>query len=410
MRNSGEIITGLDIGTTKIAVVVAEPSETGSFKILGIGSAPAEGMKKGTVVNFEKAVDSIRQALDDAEAVSGRKIESAYIGISGEHIKSINSRGVVAIGKAGSEIIPSDVERALEAARAVTIPADREIIHLLPQVFTVDEQSGIKDPVGFTGSRLEVDVHVVTGSVAAVQNILKCIEKCGLQIDELVLEPLASSYAVLSKEEMDLGCVVIDMGGGTTDLAVFHEGAVKHTAVVSIGGKNVTSDLAIGLRTPLDQAERLKCGFGSALASLVDASEMVSVPGVAGRESKEVSRSVLASIIEPRMEEVFSLVARELKKGHFSGTLASGVVLTGGASQLYGAADLAEQIFDLPARLAAPCSFDNNSEITPGPGNATGVGLIHFALAPEKRGTGATKVRGASRTFEKIRRWFNEYF
>lgn len=409
MRNA-EIITGLDIGTTKIGVVVAEPTESGSFKILGIGSAPAEGMKKGTVVNFEKAVDSLRQALDDAEAVSGRKIESAYVGIAGEHIKSINSRGVVAIGKTGAEIIPSDVDRALEAAKAVTIPADREIIHILPQVFTVDEQSGIKDPVGFTGSRLEVDVHVVTGSVSAVQNILKCIEKCGIQIDELVLQPLASSYAVLSKEEMDLGCVVIDMGGGSTDLAVFHEGAVKHTAVVSIGGKNVTSDLAIGLRTPLDQAERLKCSFGSALATLVDAAEMISVPGVAGRESKDVSRSVLASIIEPRMEEIFSLVARELKKGHFSGALASGVVLTGGASQLYGAADLAEQIFDLPARLAVPCNFENNSEITPGPGNATGVGLIQFALTPEKRSTGAVKAKGVSRVFEKFKRWLNEYF
>ncbi|HBC46149.1 MAG TPA: cell division protein FtsA, partial [candidate division Zixibacteria bacterium] len=263
MRANG-IITGLDIGTTKIGVVVAKCTESGSFRILGIGSAPCEGMKKGAVVDLEKTVDSIRQALDDAENVSGQKIESAYVGISGEHIKSINSRGVVAIGKAGTEILPSDVDRVIEAAKAVTIPADREIIHLLPQVFTVDEQGGIKDPIGFTGARLEVDVHVVTGSVAAVQNILKCIEKCGLQIDELVLEPLASAYAIVSQGEMDLGCVVIDMGGTTTDLAVFHEGAIKHTAVVSIGGKNVTSDLAIGLRTPLEMAEQIKCKYGSA--------------------------------------------------------------------------------------------------------------------------------------------------
>jgi cell division protein FtsA len=405
-----QIVTGLDIGTTKIGVVVAEVSEEGTFRILGIGHAPAEGLKKGVVVNLEKTVDSIRQALDDAENISGQKIESAYVGISGEHIKSINSRGVVAIGKAGAEIIASDVERALEAAKTVTIPADREIIHILPQVFTVDEQSGIKDPIGFTGSRLEVDVHVVTGSVAAVQNILKCIEKCGIQVDELVLEPLASSYAVVSKDEMDLGCMVIDMGGSTTDLAVFHEGAIKHTAVVSIGGKNVTSDLAIGLRTPLECAEELKCKHGSALASLVDASQMVLVPGVAGRESKDVSKSVLASIIEPRMEEIFSLVARELKKGHLPEALASGVVLTGGASQLYGAAELAEQIFDLPAKVAAPIYFENSSEINPGPAYATGVGLIHYALAIPEAGSHKTKSRGMTRTFEKFKRWLNEYF
>jgi cell division protein FtsA len=409
MRANG-IITGLDIGTTKIGVVVAQCDESGSFRILGIGTAPAEGMKKGAVVDFEKTVDSIHQALDDAERISGQKIESAYVGISGEHIRSINSRGVVAIGKPGTEIIASDVDRAIEAAKAVTIPADREIIHLLPQVFTIDEQTGIKDPIGFTGARLEVDVHVVTGSVAAVQNILKCIEKCGLQIDELVLEPLASSYAVVSQGEMDLGCVVIDLGGATTDLAVFHEGAVKHTAVISIGGKNVTSDLAIGLRTPLEQAEQLKCQYGSALTSLVDASEMVTVPGVAGRESKEVSRSVLASIIEPRMEEIFSLVARELKKGRLTETLSSGVVLTGGASQLHGSAELAEQIFDLPAKLGAPTRFENISEINPGPAFATGVGLIHYSLFPVRRDIGKSKGRGVGRRIEKIKRWLNEYF
>jgi len=409
VKNNG-LITGLDIGTTKIGVVVAEETESGSFRILGIGHAPAEGLKKGVVVNLEKTVDSIRQALDDAESVSGRKIESAYVGISGEHIKSINSRGVIAIGKAGAEIIASDVGRALEAAKAVTIPADREIIHMLPQTYTVDEQNGIKDPVGFNGSRLEVDVHVVTGSASAIQNILKCIDKCGIEIDELVLEPLASSYAVLSRDEMELGCVVIDMGGLTTDLAVFHEGAVRHTAVVSLGGKNVTSDVAIGLRTPQDQAEIIKCQHGSALASQVDASEMVNVPGVAGRESKEVSKSVLASIIEPRMEEIFSLVARELKKGHFSGTLAAGVILTGGASQLVGAAELAEQIFDLPAKLGTPFNFENHMEINPGPAYATGVGLIHYSLLSRPEVGSRMKAGGVSRIIEKFKRWLNEYF
>ena len=404
------IITGLDIGTTKIGVVVAEPTENDSFRILGVGNAPSEGLKKGVVVNLEAAVESVRKALDDAELVTGMKIDSAQVSIAGDHIKSINSRGVVAIGKNSVEIVPSDVDRAIDAARTVAIPSDREIIHVLPQEYTVDDQSGIKDPVGFSGVRLEVDIHIVTGSVSAARNILKCVERSGILVDELVLEPLASSYAVLTKDEMELGSVVIDMGGGTTDLAVFHEGSVKHTAVVGIGGKNVTSDLAIGLRTPLDQAERLKCNYGSALSSLVDATEMIVVPGVAGRESKEVSRSVLASIIEPRTEEIFSLVARELKRGHFTEMLAAGVVLTGGAAQLEGALELAEQIFDLPAKLGTPLQFENSAEITPGPAFSTGVGLIHYATSRPDGGGRRLRPRRVVRTVDKIKRWLNEYF
>ncbi len=404
------IITGLDIGTTKIGVVVAEPTENDSFRILGVGNAPSEGLKKGVVVNLEAAVESVRKALDDAELVTGMKIDSAQVSIAGDHIKSINSRGVVAIGKNSVEIVPSDVDRAIDAAKTVAIPSDREIIHILPQEYTVDDQSGIKDPVGFSGVRLEVDIHIVTGSVSAARNILKCVERSGILVDELVLEPLASSYAVLTKDEMELGSVVIDMGGGTTDLAVFHEGSVKHTAVVGIGGKNVTSDLAIGLRTPLDQAERLKCNYGSALSSLVDATEMIVVPGVAGRESKEVSRSVLASIIEPRTEEIFSLVARELKRGHFTEMLAAGVVLTGGAAQLEGALELAEQIFDLPAKLGTPLQFENSAEITPGPAFSTGVGLIHYATSRPDGGGRRLRPRRMVRTVDKIKRWFNEYF
>lgn len=404
------IITGLDIGTTKIGVVVAEPTENDSFRILGVGNAPSEGLKKGVVVNLEAAVESVRKALDDAELVTGMKIDSAQVSIAGDHIKSINSRGVVAIGKNSVEIVPSDVDRAIDAAKTVAIPSDREIIHVLPQEYTVDDQGGIKDPVGFSGVRLEVDIHIVTGSVSAARNILKCVERSGILVDELVLEPLASSYAVLTKDEMELGSVVIDMGGGTTDLAVFHEGSVKHTAVVGIGGKNVTSDLAIGLRTPLDQAERLKCNYGSALSSLVDATEMVVVPGVAGRESKEVSRSVLASIIEPRTEEIFSLVARELKRGHFTEMLAAGVVLTGGAAQLEGALELAEQIFDLPAKLGTPLQFENSAEITPGPAFSTGVGLIHYATSRPDGGGRRLRPRRVVRTVDKIKRWLNEYF
>ncbi len=409
LRDEG-IITGLDIGTTKIGVVVAEVVEEGLFKILGIGSAPSEGLKRGVVVNLEKAVDSVRAAIDDAELVTGNKISFVYASITGDHIRSINSKGVIAVGRSSSEIVQSDVERAVEAAKTVAIPSDREIIHVLPQEYKVDDQSGIKDPVGFSGVRLEVDVHIVTGSVSSAQNILRCIEKAGIEVDELVLQPLASSYAVLTKDEMELGCVVIDMGGGTTDLAVFHEGAVKHTAVIGIGGKNVSSDLAIGLRTPLEQAERLKCNYGSALSSLVDASEMVTVPGVAGRESKEVSRSVLASIIEPRVEEIFSLVARELKKSHFTEMLAAGVVLTGGAAQLDGVLELAEQIFDLPAKLGTPLQYENSAEITPGPAFATGIGSIHYALTRLEKGAIRSRPGGFAKKYDKIKRWLNEYF
>ena len=408
--SNGEIIAGLDIGTTKVGVVVAEPTVEGSFKILGVGNAPSDGLKKGVVVNLEKAVDSVRRALDDAEMVSGHTIDSVFANITGDHIKSINSRGVVAVGKGSTEIVNSDVTRAIEAAKTVAIPSDREIIHVLPQEYKVDDQDGIKDPVGFSGVRLEVDVHIVTGSVSAAQNILKCIEKAGIDVDELVLEPLASSYAVLTKDEMELGCVVIDMGGGTTDLAVFHEGAVKHTAVVGIGGKNITSDLAIGLRTPLDQAERLKCNYGSSLSSMVDASELIVVPGVSGRESKEVSRSVLASIIEPRTEEIFSLVARELKKGNLSDMLAAGVVLTGGSAQLEGILELAEQIFDLPTKLGRPMQYDNSDEISPGPSFATGIGLIQYAISRGEFSVKRSKSGGVGRTLDRFRRWINEYF
>jgi len=404
------IITGLDIGTTKVGAVVGETTEDGSFRILGVGAAPSEGLKKGMVVNLEKAVDSVRAAVDDAELVSGLRISSVYASITGDHIKSINSRGVVAIGKTGSEITSYDVERAIEAAKTVAIPSDREIIHVLPQQYKVDEQDGIRDPIGFSGVRLEVDVHIVTGSVSAAQNVLRCIEKCGIGVEELVLQPLASSYAVLTKDEMELGCVVIDMGGGTTDLAVFHEGSVKHTAVIGIGGKNVTSDLAIGLRTPLEQAEQLKCNYGSALSSSVDATEMVIVPGVAGRESKEVSRSVLASIIEPRVEEIFSLVARELKKSHFPEMLAAGVILTGGAAQLDGVLELAEQIFDLPAKLGTPLQYGNSAEITPGPAFATSIGTIHYALSHAEKVTPRSKTGTLAKSLDKIKKWFNEYF
>ncbi|MCP4583327.1 MAG: cell division protein FtsA [candidate division Zixibacteria bacterium] len=403
-------IVGLDIGSTIISVAVARPEEEGGFTLLGIGQAPADGLKRGVVVDLEKVVSSIHAAVADAEMVSGYKIDSVYAGIAGEHIKSINSRGVIAVGKGTSEINHSDVDRVIEAARAVAIPADREIIHVLPQEFTVDDQGGVTDPVGMSGMRLEVNVHIVTGSTASVSNIIKAIEKANLNVEELVLGPFAAAYAVLSKDERELGCVLIDMGAGTTDIAAFLDGAIKHTAVLGIGGKNVTNDIAIGLRTPLEQAERIKCLHGSAFSTMVESNEMIMVPGVGGRESKEVSRSVLAAIVEPRAEEIFSLVARELKKANLAESLASGVVLTGGASQLEGIPELAEQIFDLPAKLARPeYSIEESEDIT-GPDCAVAVGLVRYGLMSERAVGGKRGKKRGPKFVDRIKSIFSEYF
>lgn len=405
-----ELIVGLDIGSTKIAVVVAEPHGTGGLNILGVGKAPSDGLKKGMIVDLEKVVGCIQTAVAEAENVTGVKIKSAYTGIAGEHIRSINSRGVIAVGKGNAEISKADVDRVVEAARAVAIPADREIIHVLPQEFTVDDQSGISDPVGMTGTRLEVSVHIVTGSIAAVSNIVKAVERAELEVEELVLGPFASAYAVLNPDERDLGCVLIDLGGGNTDIAAFLDGSIKHTAVLGVGGKNVTSDIAIGLRTPLEQAERIKCLYACALQTLVGANDTINVPGVAGRESKDVALSVLAAIVEPRAEEMFSLVARELTRVNLIESLASGVILTGGASQLRGLPELAEQIFDLPAKIARPTVFLNGQEQVLGPEFSTGVGLVKYGLLSIQSGPGKSGKKRGLGIISKIKDVFSEYF
>ena len=403
-------IIGLDIGSLKVSVAVGQQDDYGSLKLLGLGKAPSEGIKRGMVVDLEKVVNSIHTAVADAEMVSGCKISSVYASIAGEHIKSINSRGLIAVGKKTSEINHSDVERVIEAARAVAIPADREIIHVLPQEYTVDDQSGITDPVGMSGIRLEVNVHIVTGSVSAVTNIVKAIEKADLDIDELVLSPYAAAYAVLKPDERELGCVLIDMGSGTTDIAAFLDGFIKHTAVLGVGGKNVTNDVAIGLRTPLEQAERIKCAHGSALSTLVSSNEMIVVPGVGGRESKEVSRSVVAAIIEPRAEEIFALVARDLKKVNLTESLASGVVLTGGASQLQGTTELAEQIFDLPAKLAQPVCLIDDEEQKLAPEYAVAIGLMKYGQVSNQTIKGKHGKRRGPGFLERIKNVFSEYF
>jgi cell division protein FtsA len=403
------LIVSLDIGTTKIAVIISELQESGEPKIVGIGTSRSEGLKRGVVINLEKTVESIAQAVEDAELMAGVKVNSVFAGIAGDHIRSINSRGVIAISRSGNEIVPSDVERVINAARTVALPMDREIIHVLPQEYTVDDQSGIKDPVGMCGARLEAEVHIVTGAVTSAQNIYRSVKKAGLEVCDFVLQPLASSYALLSPDEEELGVALIDLGGGTTDVAIFHDGSIRHTAVIGVGGKNVTNDIAIGLRTPVEQAEEIKKSYGCALSTLVDSDEMINVPGVAGREPKEISRSVLAAIIEPRVEEILSLVLREMKKTNYSDLLGAGVVLTGGGSLMEGMAELAEQIFDMPAKKGIPQGFSGLVEVAATPIHSTGVGLILYGSeqVKDEKSRGGSKEKG---WFGRMKNLVGQYF
>lgn len=404
------LVVGLDIGTTKIAALVGELNQSDKFKLVGFGTHPSEGLRKGVVVNLEKTVDSIIGAVQDAELMVGQKIESVYAGIAGDHIKGINSRGVIAVKGSDSEISPVDVDRVIDAARAVAIPLDREIIHVLPQEFIVDDQSGISDPVGMSGVRLEADVHIVTGAIISAQNIYKSIRRAGLEVKDIVLEPLASSYALLSPEEEELGVLLIDLGGGTTDMALFYDGCLRHTAVVGLGGKNITNDIAIGLRTPVDQAEILKRNFGCAVARLVDPNEMIQVPGVGGRNPKEISRSVLASIIEPRAEEIYGLVLKEIRRTEFADCLAAGIVLTGGGSLMQGMVDLAEQVFDMPTKVGCPVGIEGLSDIISNPMHSTGVGLLLWSIKKPEEKRNKNEKSFVKRTINKVKGWFAEYF
>jgi cell division protein FtsA len=404
------VVVGLDIGTTKIGAVIGEIDEEGKVKIIGLGTSPAEGLKRGVVVNLEQTVNSIIKAVQDAELMAGVKAELIYAGIAGDHIRSINSRGVIAVTRQDHEISQSEIERAIEAAKTVAIPMDREIIHVLPQEFTVDDQSGIKDPRGMGGTRLEVEVHIVTGSVTSTQNIHRSVKRAGYELLDLVLEPLAESQALLTPEEIELGVVLIDIGGGTTNLAIFYDGCIRHTAVISLGGRNVTNDLAIGLRTPVEQAEELKKSYGCALASLADPEEMIKVPGVGAREPREVSRSILAAIIEPRMEEIFSLALRELKKTSFSDILATGVVLTGGGSLLEGTEDLAEQVFDMPVKKGEVKGVSGLLDIAANPVNTTGIGLVLYGLRNyQGKFRKGANGRLFNRVAHRVKNFFGEY-
>ncbi len=407
------IIVGLDIGTTKICCIIAEMDVERNAKIVGVGTSRSEGLRRGVVVNLEKTVVSIGRAIEEAELMAGVEVRNVYAGIAGDHIRSINSHGVIAVSRGGVEITRADIHRVIDAAKAVAIPMDREILHILPQEFTVDDQKGIKDPAGMAGVRLEVDVHIVTGAVSSAQNLVKAIQKAGYQVRDLVLEPLASSYGVLTEDERELGVALVDIGGGTTDVALFNEGAIRHTAVIGLGGNSVTNDLAIGLRTPARDAERVKERYGAAMTRLVEADEEVVVPRVASQGDRRVSRRTIASIIQPRMEEILTLVRDDIRKTRWHDRIPAGLVLTGGASALPGTGDLAEQTFDLPVRIGYPLGVTGLVDSVDDPRFATGVGLV---LHGRDRGREEFSFSGGDdegvwrRVLERMREWVRDFF
>ena len=408
MAKKTNVIVGLDLGTTKTCVIVGEITDQG-VDIIGIGSYPSEGLRKGVVVNIDSTVEAIKKAVDEAEHMSGCEISSVYAGIAGGHIKGQNSLGIVAVK--GREVDEEDVQRAIEASKAIAIPTDREILHTLPQNFIVDDQDGIRDPVGMSGVRLEAKVHIVTGAVTSIQNIVKSVNRVGLEINEIILEQIASSEAVLSNDEKDLGVALIDIGGGTTDIAVFTAGSVKHTAVLPVGGNYLTSDIATGLRTPLADAEKIKIKYGCAFSALIAKEETIEVPSVGGREPREVSRQILGRIVAPRMEEILTLAYKEIVKSGYEDILAAGVVLTGGTALLEGITELAEQIFNMPVRRGRPTGIGGLNDVVNSPMYATGVGLVlygskHISKNAFIQGSGSLFVN----MFKKIKKWFLEFF
>jgi cell division protein FtsA len=404
------VIVGLDIGTTKICAIVGEVKEDGRLDIIGIGSHPSRGLRKGVVVNIESTVESIKKAVEEAELMAGVDINAVYAGIAGGHIRSFNSRGVIAIKN--REISPADIERVIDAAKAVAIPLDREVLHVLPQEFTVDDQDGIKEPLGMSGVRLEAEVHIITGAVTSAQNIVKSCNRAGLEVLDIVLEPLASSYAVLSPDEKELGVAVVDIGGGTTDIAIHMEGGIWHTAVLAIGGNHLTNDIAVGLRTPAGEAEKIKIKYGCALTSLVRDDETIEVPSVGGRPPRELSRQVLSEIIEPRIEEIFSLARREIIKAGLEERVASGVVVTGGSAIMEGIPESAEKVMELPARRGAPINIGGLVDVVNSPMYATGVGLVLFGM--HDTGPGRSKKLGNGNMFGNVmgrmKDWMEGFF
>ncbi|MBN2721056.1 MAG: cell division protein FtsA [Proteobacteria bacterium] len=409
-RGKERIVVGLDIGTTKICAVVAAVDDSGKCEIVGIGTSPSKGLRKGVVINIDATVDSIKQAVEEAELMAGVPIQGVYAGIAGGHIKGFNSHGVVAVKT--REVTRKDIERVIDAAQAVAMPLDREVIHILPQEYIVDDQDGIKDPLGMSGVRLEARVHIVTGAVTSAQNIVKSCHRAGLDVLDIVLEPLAAAMAVLTEEEKEIGVVMVDIGGGTTDIAIFGNGSIKHSAVLALGGANLTNDLAYGLRTPVTEADKIKRQHGCALIEMVDDDEMVEVQSVGGHKPRKISRRTVAEIVEPRAEEFFDLINRELMRSGHDDKVASGVVLTGGTVIMPGMPELAEQVFNLPVRRGTPFNIGGLVDVVNSPMYATAVGLVKFAGTHASEGTGFGT--NESRIFEKIlsrmKGWLKEFF
>jgi len=406
MQGRGNLIVGLDIGTTKICCVVGELSQ-GDVNIIGIGTHPSIGLRKGVVVNIESTVDSIKKAVEEAELMAGCEISSVYTGIAGGHITGFNSRGIVAIK--GPEITETDVERVIDAARAVAIPMDREVIHVLPQEYIVDEQAGIQNPVGMAGVRLEAKIHIVTGAVTSAHNIVKCCNRSGLDVCDIVLESLASGEAVLTDEEKELGTALLDLGGGTTDLAIFSDKNIRHTFVLALGGNNLTNDVAIGLRAPHADAEKIKTRYGTCLSRDVNADDMIEVPGMGGRDARKLPRQILGEILEPRMEEMFTLAKREIYRAGLENSIPSGLVLTGGTSLLEGTTEIAESVFNLQTRLGKPQGITGLVDVVNNPMYATGVGLVLYGAKnqTEKK----FRIRDANifnRIVTQMKRWFKD--
>lgn len=404
--DNSNLIVGLDIGTSKVVAIVGEVNSSGELEIIGIGSNRSTGLKKGVVVNIESTVQSIQRAIEEAELMAGCEIHSVYAGIAGSHISSLNSHGIVAIKD--REVMSQDIDRVIDAAQAVAIPADQQILHILPQEYLIDSQEGVKEPLGMSGVRLEAKVHLITCAVNAAQNIEKCIRRCGLEVEDIILEQLASSYSVLTDDERELGVCLVDIGGGTTDIAIFTEGSIRHTGVIPIAGDQVTNDIAMALRTPTMHAEEIKIKYACALAKLTAADETIQVPSVGERPARGLSRQALAEVVEPRYDELFTLVQAELRRSGYEDLVAAGIVLTGGTSKMEGVIELAEEIFHMPVRLGSPQNVKGLADIVANPIYATGVGLLQYGIKQQSSQGGSTIVQRDNQEslLTKIKRWF----
>lgn len=403
------MIVGLDIGTSKVVAIVGQETPEGGIEVIGIGSHPSKGLKRGVVVNIEVTVQAIQRAIEEAELMAGCEIHSVYAGIAGSHIRSLNSHGIVAVRE--REVVQADIDRVIDAAQAVAIPADQKILHILPQEYVIDSQEGIKEPLGMSGVRLEAKVHLVTCAVNAAQNIEKCVKRCGLEVDDIILEQLASSYAVLTDDEKELGVCVVDIGGGTTDVAIFTGGSIRHTAVIPIAGDQVTNDIAMALRTPTQNADEIKIKYACALTQLAGADETIKVPSVGDRPPRDLSRQALAEVVEPRYEELFTLIQSELRRSGFEDLIAAGIVLTGGTSKMEGAVELAEEIFHMPVRLASPQGISGLTDVVNNPMFSTGVGLLMYGLKQQGEGiVPPVKSERGENIMERFKNWFTGNF